>query len=94
MPGNALAVIRAVWGTAHIPVAASFWPGGLQLLHFDHGGVTPLERAYAIDCPRCSCWFPNRNRIAPAARRPVPQRPSGFREDAVFHDDQVEYVAH
>ena len=25
---------------------------------FDHGGVTPFVRAYAIDWPRCSCmWF-------------------------------------
>jgi len=23
-----------------------------------HGGCTPTERAYAISCPRCSCWSP------------------------------------
>jgi len=23
--------------------------------YFDQGGTTPLVRAYAIDCPRCSC---------------------------------------
>ena len=23
--------------------------------YFDQGGTTPLLRAYAIDCPRCSC---------------------------------------
>jgi hypothetical protein len=23
--------------------------------YFDHGGTTPLLRAYEIDCPRCSC---------------------------------------
>ena len=26
--------------------------------YFDHGGTTPLVRAYAMDCPRCSCWSP------------------------------------
>jgi len=23
--------------------------------YLDQGGTTPLARAYAIDCPRCSC---------------------------------------
>jgi hypothetical protein len=23
--------------------------------YLDQGGTTPLLRAYAIDCPRCSC---------------------------------------
>jgi len=23
--------------------------------YLDQGGTTPLVRAYAIDCPRCSC---------------------------------------
>ena len=26
-----------------------------QGCYLDQGGATPLVRAYAIDCPRCSC---------------------------------------
>jgi hypothetical protein len=27
----------------------------LRRSYLDQGGTTPLLRAYAIDCPRCSC---------------------------------------
>jgi hypothetical protein len=27
----------------------------LRRAYLDQGGTTPLLRAYAIDCPRCSC---------------------------------------
>jgi hypothetical protein len=29
--------------------------GGDRHSYLDQGGTTPLLRAYAIDCPRCSC---------------------------------------
>ena len=41
------------------PLAPCYRIGGGQITpvrsYLDQGGTTPLVRAYAIDCPRCSC---------------------------------------
>ena len=29
--------------------------GNVEDFYLDQGGTAPLLRAYAIDCPRCSC---------------------------------------
>jgi hypothetical protein len=46
--------IRNVIGLAKV-----LGDGGGQITprrsYLDQGGTTPLLRAYAIDCPRCSC---------------------------------------
>src|ERR1051326_4971565 len=43
--------------------------------YLDHGGTTPLVRAYAIDCPRCSCWS---SRISISAPCFVMSLPNSF----------------
>src|ERR1700722_17780341 len=37
------------------PYAMRTGPDCARLSYLDQGGTTPLVRAYAIDCPRCSC---------------------------------------
>src|SRR5215469_14708317 len=46
-----------------------------QHSYLDQGGTTPLVRAYAIDCPRCSCWS---SRISISAPCFVMSLPNSF----------------
>src|SRR5215471_1298586 len=45
--------------------------------YLDQGGTTPLLRAYAIDCPRCSCWSPRSSITAPCFVRSCPNNFTG-----------------
>ena len=53
-----LAVLPACYQVA-MDAKGRYRIGGGQITprrsYLDQGGTTPLLRAYAIDCPRCSC---------------------------------------
>ena len=53
-----LAVLPACYQVA-LDAKGRYRIGGGQITprrsYLDQGGITPLLRAYAIDCPRCSC---------------------------------------
>jgi hypothetical protein len=53
-----LAVLPACYQVA-LDAKGCYRIGGGQITprrsYLDQGGTTPLLRAYAIDCPRCSC---------------------------------------